>query len=81
MLAIDGNQESLRVFEKIMSFYKTQTRFCIDYTIGPTFIENKDDLDAISEIVSEQYDIVLSCKSICEMLAKNRLTKNLISQQ
>lgn len=75
LLAIDGNQESLRVFEKIMSFYKTQTRFCIDYTIGPTFIENKDDLDAISEIVSEQYDIVLSCKSICEMLAKNRLTK------
>ena len=73
LLAIDGNQESLRVFEKIMSFYKTRTRLHIDYTIGPTFIESKDDLDAISEIVSDKYDIVLSCKAICEMLAKNRL--------
>ena len=72
LLAIDGNQESLRIFEKVISYFKAHTRLDINYSIGPAFIENKEDLDTIAEIVSEQYDIILSCKAICELLAKKR---------
>ena len=72
LLAIDGNQESLRIFEKVISYFKAHTRLDINYSIGPAFIENKEDLDTIAEIVSEQYDIILSCKAICELLAQKR---------
>ncbi|MFG6426221.1 MAG: class I SAM-dependent methyltransferase [Muribaculaceae bacterium] len=73
ILAIDGNHYALRVLEKILKAYKLRTHLNIKYTIGPAFIESEEDLNLISEVVSDKYDIILSCKAICELASKKRL--------
>lgn len=76
ILAIDGNQKALRIFEKILAAYKKESRLEIVETIGPAFIEEEGDLDLISQIVSDDFDFIISCKAICEMLAKGRIRNN-----
>lgn len=76
ILAIDGNQKALRLFEKILAAYKKESRLEIVETIGPAFIEEEGDLDLISQVVSDDFDFIISCKAICEMLAKDRIRNN-----
>lgn len=80
LLAIDGNQIALRFFEKIMAEFKKHSRLKIDYRIGPVFIESENDLNLVSDVLSDKYDLILSCKAICEMLAKRRI-KNKVYKQ
>lgn len=80
LLAIDGNQIALRFFEKIMAEFRKHSRLQIDYRIGPVFIENEDDLNLLSDIVSDKYDLILSCKAICEMLAKKHIENKAYKQ-
>lgn len=80
LLAIDGNQIALRFFEKIMVEFRKRSRLQIDYQIGPVFIENEDDLNLLSDVVSDKYDLILSCKAICEMLAKKRIENKAYKQ-
>jgi SAM-dependent methyltransferase len=80
LLAIDGNQESLRLFEDVMVKFRLHTNLYVEYNIGPVFIENIEDLNLVSEIVSDKYDFVLSCKAICEMLSKNIIGKKSYKQ-
>lgn len=76
LLAIDGNHEALRMFEKVLTLFKEKSRLDIRETIGPAFIGEESDLDIISRVVSDSFDFILSCKTICEMLAKRRLSNN-----
>lgn len=80
LLAIDGNQMALRFFEKIMAEFKKHSRLKIDYRIGPVFIESENDLNLVSDVLSDKYDLILSCKAICEMLAKKRIENKAYKQ-
>ena len=80
LLAIDGNQMALRFFEKIMAEFKKHSRLKIDYRIGPVFIESENDLNLVSDVLSDKYDLILSCKAICEMLAKKRIKNKAYKQ-
>lgn len=80
LLAIDGSQMALRIFEKIMAEFKKHSRLKIDYRIGPVFIESENDLNLISDVLSDKYDLILSCKAICEMLAKRRIKNKAYKQ-
>ena len=61
--------------EQILETYKLRTRLNIKYSVGPAFIENDEDLDLISEVVSDKYDVILSCKAICELASKKKLAR------
>lgn len=76
LLAIDGNHQALRMFEKVLTLFKEKSRLEIRENIGPAFIGEENDLDIISRVVSDSFDFILSCKTICEMLAKGRLNDN-----
>lgn len=80
LLAIDGSQMALRFFEKIMAEFKKHSRLKIDYRIGPVFIESENDLNLVSDLLSDKYDLILSCKAICEMLAKRRIKNKAYKQ-
>lgn len=80
LLAIDGSQMALRFFEKIMAEFKKRSRLKIDYRIGPVFIESENDLNLVSDVLSDKYDLILSCKAICEMLAKRRIKNKAYKQ-
>ena len=76
VLAIDGNHEALRMFEKVLTSFKRRSRLEIKETIGPVFIEDESDLEVISRVVSDDFDFIISCKAICEMISKRRLNNN-----
>lgn len=76
ILAIDGNHESLRLYEEVMNAYKTHSRFNINNKVGPAFIENEDDLELIASIIGDKFDVILSFKAICELVAKKRINGN-----
>ena len=80
LLAIDGSQMALRFFEKIMAEFKKHSRLKIDYRIGPVFIESENDLNLVSDVLSDKCDLILSCKAICEMLAKRRIKNKAYKQ-
>ena len=80
LLAIDGSQMALRFFEKIMAEFKKHSRLKIDYRIGPVFIESENDINLVSDVLSDKYDLILSCKAICEMLAKKRIKNKAYKQ-
>lgn len=80
LLAIDGSQIALRFFENIMAEFKKHSKLKIDYRIGPVFIESENDLNLVSDVLSDKYDLILSCKAICEMLAKNRIKNKAYKQ-
>ena len=73
ILAIDGNQNALRIFQNVLAQYKKYSRLKIEENIGPAYIEEENDLNILSEVVSDNFDFVISCKAICEMLAKGRI--------
>lgn len=76
ILAIDGNQGALRLFEQIMSEYIKHSRLHIEYIIGPVFIESQEDLTLISSVLTNEYDLIISFKAICEMVAKEHINGN-----
>lgn len=80
LLAIDGSQMALRFFVKIMAEFKKHSRLKIDYRIGPVFIESENDLNLVSDVLSDKCDLILSCKAICEMLAKRRIKNKAYKQ-
>ena len=80
LLAIDGSQIALRFFENIMAEFKKHSKLKIDYRIGPVFIESENDLNLVSDVLSDKYDLILSCKAICEMLAKKRIKNKAYKQ-
>lgn len=79
ILAIDGNQGALRLFEKVMSEYMRHTEINIIYNIGPVFVESQDDLMLMSSILAKKFDIIVSFKAICEMVSKERVEGNAYS--
>lgn len=72
VLAIDGNNHSLRLFDQIMTEYLRHSNLKINYTIGPAFIGEEQDLDLIASVSNTKFDFILSFKAICEILSRNR---------
>ena len=76
LLAIDGNNDALRIFERILDLFSTKTRLCINYRIGPVNIESESDFEMVTSIVTINYEIILSSKAINEFVTKQRISKN-----
>lgn len=73
IFAIDGNQEALRIFERILGLFKEKSRLIVKETIAPVFIEEGRDFNIISQLIPDNFDLIISCKAICEMLAKGKI--------
>jgi hypothetical protein len=76
VLAIDGNQNALRLFEKVITVYKNQSRLQIKHNVFPCIVGNKDELYEIVSLISNEYDVILSFKAICELVQKRRIEEN-----
>ena len=72
ILALDGNQDSLRIMEEIINYYSSLVCIKIELRIAPILIYDIDDFCIIDEIISDKFDIIVSFKAICEFLTKKR---------
>ena len=69
---LDGNHAALRIFENVIKEYLTHTKISITYKVIPQVIEDFYDLSILDAVVTQKFDIIMSFKSICEFVTKER---------
>lgn len=70
--ALDGNYHALRLLESIVNECSNKYIFGISLDVIPLTIEDFYDLDILSSVHTEKYDIFMSFKAICEFVSKER---------
>ncbi len=72
---LDGNYAALRIFENIVKVYSTHTKVNIQCKVIPEIVEDFYDLGILNTIVTQDFDIIMSFKAICEFVTKDRFEK------
>jgi len=73
--ALDGNYHALRLLESIAQESSNEYHFKINLNVIPLTIEDFYDLDVLSSVRTEKYDIFMSFKAICEFVSKERFER------
>lgn len=76
IVGIDGNQNSLRIFEKIIAEYMVHGRHKVELVVAPCFIESSEDFLAVSELIGNNFDFIITSKAIGELERKKRMDVN-----
>ena len=74
--AIDGNHHSLRLFDKIIRKYNDWGHLHVTLNIAPCFVESEDDFNEIADILSSDFDFIITSKAIGEFERKKRISQN-----
>lgn len=70
--AFDGNQFALREFEAVADEYQKQSCLKIEYKPSAVTIDDIYDLEILNNIFSNDYDIIISFKAVCEFVTKQQ---------
>jgi SAM-dependent methyltransferase len=73
---VDGNHNSLRLFEKIVNQYNGRGHHFVKLTVAPAFIESESDFNDIAELIGNGYDFIITSKAIGEFERKKQFTQN-----
>lgn len=77
IVAFDGNQNKLRLYERIMEKFKEQVPFMIHNRTIPHKIDDFYDMSIIDSVLSDSFDMIITFKAICEFVTKQQFeTKN-----
>lgn len=71
IVALDGNQDALLLYEKILAAYQLKTSILIDSNPAHLHI-NFYKLEVLDGIMRECFDIIISFKAICEFVTKKQ---------
>ena len=72
IVALDGNQDALRLFERVMEVVSSKLDITIKCQVAPIRIDDLYDLSILNSVISDCYDIIISFKAICEFVTKER---------
>lgn len=72
IVALDGNSNALRLYERILSEFETLCRFEIKNRPVQIVIEDFYDLSILDSVIEETFDIIISFKAICEFVPKKQ---------
>jgi len=75
IVAMDGNYHALRLFERVLAVYEEKKSQLIRHRIMPLKIDDFYDLNVMNEVISDEFDIFMSFKAICEFVTKDRFEK------
>lgn len=73
--ALDGNQNALRIYEKILKDAKKQIRLKVESKSAPIMIDDFYDLHILDSVLDKQFDIIISFKAICEFVTKDQFER------
>lgn len=77
VVALDGNQHSLRLYEKISTISQEKLDVKIINRTIPVKIDDFYDLSILDEIISDsEFDIIISFKAVCEFVTKKCFESN-----
>ena len=71
IVALDGNHDELRLYEKVLAKLTGQITMNIHNKLAPVKIDDFYDLGIIDEILNVNFDIIMSFKAICEFVTKD----------
>ena len=72
VVAFDGNQHALRLYESVLDTFRNKERIQITNRIAPIEIDDFYDLEILDSVLREDYDLIISFKAICEFVTKQR---------
>lgn len=72
VVAFDGNQHALRLYESVLDIFRNKVRIQITNRIAPIEIDDFYDLEILDSVLREDYDLIISFKAICEFVTKQR---------
>lgn len=75
IVALDGNQNALRIYEKVLAEFQKQTDLLIENISVPIRIDDFYDLNILDNVLKKNFDIILSFKAICEFVTKDQFEK------
>ncbi|MBQ7238284.1 MAG: class I SAM-dependent methyltransferase [Bacteroidales bacterium] len=75
IVALDGNQYALHLYEKVIEELKKQVGFLIVNSAAPVCIDDFYDLHILEGVLNRQFDIIVSFKAICEFVTKDQFEK------
>lgn len=76
VVAVDGNPNATRMFERVLCRVKKETGFAVDANVGSVAIDDKADMVMLGDVVNEGFDIVLSFKAVNEFIQRKRFAGN-----
>lgn len=71
IVALDGNQHALLLYEKVLSVFQQRTRIQIENRPAHLPI-NFYKLEILNDTMTEQFDLIISCKAIGEFVTKQQ---------
>lgn len=76
IVALDGNQYALNLYEKVIAELQKKVGFQIGNNVAPIRIDDFYDLRILEGVLKRQFDIIISFKAICEFVTKDQFEKN-----
>lgn len=76
VVAIDGNQNATRIFERMLACVKNVMSLEVKAQIGSISIDDKADMDLLGDVVKGSFDIILSFKAVNEFIQRKRFSEN-----
>lgn len=70
--ALDGNRHALRKYEEVLAEFSKHTHMDILSKISPVKIDDIYDLSILDTVINQDYDIIISFKSVCEFVTKQQ---------
>lgn len=76
IIGVDGNRNSLILFDKISRFYNSRGKLKISLDIVPYYIESEEDFSDIADVIGNDFDFILTSKAIGEFERKKHVSQN-----
>lgn len=74
--ALDGNFHALRLCESVLKKYAEKSVLTIKTVPIPIIIEDFYDMSILENILTTEFDIIITFKAICEFVTKERFEKD-----
>ena len=75
IVALDGNQNALQIYEKILKTLQMHIDVQIENNSAPIHIDDFYDLHVLDKVMNKRFDIIMSFKAICEFVTKEQFER------
>ena len=75
IVALDGNQYALNIYEKILTEARKHLHLEVSNNSAPVVIDDFYDLHIVDSVLTKKFDIIISFKAICEFVTKDQFER------
>ena len=76
VVALDGNQYALQLYDTVLLEFKKHIALMIDNNSTHICIDDFYDLSILNKVLKRKFDIAMSFKAICEFVTKQQFEQN-----